>query len=146
MRYSLRELLPADFETLFAIHEAAMRHYVEATWGRWDEEFQRDHFRGMLERGMAKVVQVRGEAVGLLELRDAADQVEVLNIELAPVVQRCGLGTEILGDVIGRAGRRPVALQVLKVNPARRLYERLGFVAAGETATHILMRRPSATS
>jgi hypothetical protein len=25
------------------------------------------------------------------------------------------------------------------VNPARRLYERLGFVATGETGTHVLM-------
>jgi ribosomal protein S18 acetylase RimI-like enzyme len=32
-----------------------------------------------------------------------------------------------------------VTLQVLKVNPARRLYERLGFRVTGETPTHFLM-------
>jgi hypothetical protein len=33
---------------------------------------------------------------------------------------------------------------VLKVNPARRLYERLGLVIVGATDTHYLMRRPAA--
>jgi hypothetical protein len=31
---------------------------------------------------------------------------------------------------------------VLHVNPAKRLYERLGLVTFGETKTHCLMRRP----
>ena len=36
------------------------------------------------------------------------------------------------------------AITVLKVNPARRLYERLGFAIVGETETHYLMRwRPA---
>jgi hypothetical protein len=33
---------------------------------------------------------------------------------------------------------------VLKVNPAKRLYERLGLAVIGETDTHYLMRRPAA--
>ncbi len=35
----------------------------------------------------------------------------------------------------------PVRLRVLKVNPARRLWERLGFRVARETETHYEMRR-----
>ncbi|MHC4780253.1 MAG: N-acetyltransferase [Planctomycetota bacterium] len=33
----------------------------------------------------------------------------------------------------------PVRLQVLKVNPARHLYERLGFRCCCETKTHLRM-------
>ncbi len=36
----------------------------------------------------------------------------------------------------------PVRLRVLRTSPARRLYERFGFVMDGETATHVLMIRP----
>ncbi len=32
-------------------------------------------------------------------------------------------------------------LQVLKVNPSRRLYERLGFSETGATDTHIILER-----
>ncbi len=38
--------------------------------------------------------------------------------------------------------RLPVRLQVIKGNPARNLYERLGFTVTGETDTHLLMLRP----
>jgi len=47
-------------------------------------------------------------------------------------------GVTAVADVRGL----PVRLQVLKINPARRLYERLGFVVTGETETHDLMARP----
>jgi GNAT superfamily N-acetyltransferase len=62
---------------------------------------------------------------------------------ILPGYQGRGLGTAVIRDVIGRAERLglPVALQVLKVNPAIRLYQRLGFATVGETATHFLMRR-----
>jgi ribosomal protein S18 acetylase RimI-like enzyme len=39
-----------------------------------------------------------------------------------------------------RALNLPAALQVLKTNPAKQLYERLGFQVTGETASHYLMR------
>lgn len=62
-----------------------------------------------------------------------------------PAYQRRGIGAAILRDVIAeaRAGGHAVALRVLKVNPARRLYERLGFAVVGESDTHYLMRTPS---
>jgi len=42
------------------------------------------------------------------------------------------------------ATRIPIKLQVLKVNHrAQAFYQRLGFVAVGETATHILMEKPA---
>jgi predicted GNAT family acetyltransferase len=36
---------------------------------------------------------------------------------------------------------KPVVLTVLKNNPARRLYERLGFAVAGEAGVKLEMRR-----
>ena len=42
------------------------------------------------------------------------------------------------------AAHLPLELQVLKVNPAKGLYERLGLAVIDETKTHYLMRRPIA--
>jgi ribosomal protein S18 acetylase RimI-like enzyme len=36
---------------------------------------------------------------------------------------------------------RPIVLTVLKNNPARRLYERLGFAVIGETDMKYMLRR-----
>lgn len=48
-------------------------------------------------------------------------------------------------DLIAEAERLriPVTLQVLKVNPALRLYERLWFRVTGDTESHHQMRRPT---
>ena len=63
-------------------------------------------------------------------------------IEILPEYQNRGVGSAVIRDVLAQAQAEglPVGLQVLKVNPARRLYERLGFNVVGETATHYLMR------
>ena len=60
---------------------------------------------------------------------------------LAPEVQKAGLGTELMRSAMAMAAEIgvPARLQVLHVNPARRLYERLGFVIHGTTETHYLM-------
>jgi RimJ/RimL family protein N-acetyltransferase len=56
--------------------------------------------------------------------------------------QRQGIGTSVIQQVLDEARRsgKPVALQVLKVNPARRLYERLGFSVTGENETLYFMK------
>jgi len=141
MNYSRRPSLLEDFAVLFAIHRAAIGEYVEATWGPWDDEFQRHHFRAMLEQGRVQLIELGGESVGLLELDEVPERVDVLNLELTPTLHGRGFGTQVLLEIIAAAGTRPVFLQVLKVNPARRLYERLGFAETGETPTHYLMRR-----
>jgi ribosomal protein S18 acetylase RimI-like enzyme len=64
-----------------------------------------------------------------------------------PSHQGAGLGTLLLYSLLGEAdaARAPIRLRVLRTNPARRLYERLGFAVAGESATHFLMERTPGT-
>ena len=40
MTHSLRRAAPPDSDVLYAIHVAAMRDYVEQTWG-WDDAQQK---------------------------------------------------------------------------------------------------------
>ena len=63
------------------------------------------------------------------------------NLQILPEEQGHGLGTAIIKAILAQAYDEgiSVSLQVLKVNPARHLYERLGFVVSGETTTHYLM-------
>ena len=140
-RYELRPATGADHAALYTIHREAMRPHVEATWGPWDERVQPSFFQATIDRGLLQVVLVKGETAGLLEVDDRFATVYVQNIELSAAHRGAGLGTAILLDIQAKAtaGGKRVELQVLKVNPARRLYERLGFVATGETETHVQM-------
>jgi len=57
--------------------------------------------------------------------------------------QRQGIGTEVMNRLIGEAARldQAVRLAVVKINPALRLYERLGFHTAPEDARKFYMKR-----
>jgi GNAT superfamily N-acetyltransferase len=50
-------------------------------------------------------------------------------IYVAPSMQRKGIGSGVIQTVLqlGRKKSKPVTLGVMKINPARALYERLGF-------------------
>lgn len=129
----------ADFARLYQIHREAIGPWVEATWGTWDEAVQPAFFEAMIGRGLLQVVEVSGETSGLIEVDDRFDRIDIMNIEVIPAVQKRGIGTGLLRAILERANGRTVHLQVLKVNPARRLYERLGFKHVGETSTHFQM-------
>ena len=64
------------------------------------------------------------------------------NMHVIPEAQGKGIGTWLLEQVIrdAREKKLAVTLTVLKTNPARRLYERLGFQVYGEKNRRLQMR------
>jgi GNAT superfamily N-acetyltransferase len=68
--------------------------------------------------------------------------VRLVDISLLPEHRNRGVGTAIIRDIIAECASlgKPLALQVRKVNPAARLYARLGFTMAGEDEFYIQMR------
>lgn len=138
------ELRPAtseDLDFLYHVHRAAMRDYVAQTWG-WDEQWQREHFRQHFDPSEAEIIRFGGQDVGYITVDHREDELFLANIAILPEYQNLGIGTFLIRKVLAEAKQlgRPATLQVLKVNPARSLYEQLGFVAVGETATHYVMR------
>jgi GNAT superfamily N-acetyltransferase len=140
----LRPATQDDYTFLWELHRTAMRPYVEATWG-WDEVWQADYFRTHLVLARCQIIQSAGVDVGVLVVEAQSDRVFLELIAVLPAYQRAGVGTAVVRHVLSQATGQglPVALHVLKVNPARVLYERLGFVVTGETATHYLMSTPA---
>ena len=137
VEYLLRSVGKEQFAALYAVHREAMERYVAETWGSWDEAFQRRHFDEFWPPERRAIV-VAGETAGFLDLLERDGVAWVGNIELAPTWQGRGIGSAIMRDILREAAarQRPVGLQVLKVNPARRLYLRLGFRDTGASETH----------
>lgn len=83
----------------------------------------------------------------MLQLEAREDSLFLAGIYVAASHRSKGLGSAIIRDVLAEAARvgKPVRLRVLRPNPARMLYERLGFHVVGESATHVEMEaRPPA--
>lgn len=142
--FTLRQATEADYAFLFHLHQASMKDYVTLTWG-WDEAVQQTLFRERFAPARCQMVVVEGREVGVLAVQHQSDTLFLANLQLLPDYQKQGLGTAIIQMLLGQASQQgiPVTLQVLKVNPARHLYERLGFRVIGETATHYLMSTAS---
>ncbi len=119
-----------------------MKAYVEQTWGRWDDTNQAERFRQNFQPDHVQVIVVDGHDAGLLHIERTPEEIFLVNIQISPEFQNRGLGTEVMHALLGeaRTSQLPLRLQVLKVNPARRLYERIGFAVAVETDTHYQMR------
>jgi GNAT superfamily N-acetyltransferase len=141
--YSLRAATAADAAFIYALRVAGLKEYVGQTWG-WDETVEAARFQKRFDPADYQLVEVGGRDVGAVAVEWRDMEVFLADIEIVPEWQRCGLGTAIITTILAEARQRklPASLQVLKVNPARRLYERLGFRVVEETQTHVLMRTP----
>ena len=140
---ALRAATRADEAILFELHRAALREYVDATWG-WNEHWQQAHFAGHYAPARNAVI-VRGpEAadIGRVSLSRHWRALFLRDIELVASERNRGLGSAIVRAVLAlaRAEHRPVELFVLNCNPARRLYSRLGFVIIGDDGARLTMR------
>jgi ribosomal protein S18 acetylase RimI-like enzyme len=141
---SFRQANGDDRDFCWRLHRQAMRAYVDATWG-WDETEQRRRFDESFDPALVRIIVVDGNPVGALKLDTGGVPIRLVSIAIRPQYQRRGYGTAVISHVLQEAAGAPVWLQVLKVNPARALYERLGFVVTVETTTHWqMMRGPSA--
>lgn len=140
---ALRPATDEDQAFLRSLHHACYRPYVEEIWG-WNEAEQDRRFAGSWSTADRSVVEMPGEPIGVLQVSRRPDHVFIADIEIHPDHQRRGIGARLLRKVLAEADAEgvPVRLRVLRNNPARRLYQRLGFAVENETKTHYLMRRP----
>jgi ribosomal protein S18 acetylase RimI-like enzyme len=107
-------------------------------------EAQDAHYRTHYEGAAFDVVEVDGEPAGRLYVHRGPSEIRIIDIALTPAYRGRGLGTGLLQALIAEAadGGRTLSIHVEMNNPARRLYERLGFRPAGEHGPYVLMERP----
>jgi ribosomal protein S18 acetylase RimI-like enzyme len=140
-QYQIRAARQEDEAFLYACYKETMYEYVEQTWG-WNEEFQRSSFDEYLPWSRFQIIIVDGIVAGGACISDVPSWIELEMIIIDPKFQRMGIGTDFVVNLLRRAhkDRRPVRLRVLKINPAKTLYQRLGFVAVSEDEGTLEMR------
>lgn len=120
---SLRAATSEDAAFARHVTEACMRGYAEQTYGSWDG-------RADLDFAFDKIIQRGGRDIGLIGVDRRPDFWFLGKLYLLPACQRQGIGGYVLGRLIedAKSARAGIRLTVLEVNPARRFYERYGFV------------------
>ncbi len=139
MRIDFRQITNNDLEFLWKLHNLALKDYVAQTWD-WDEDWQRLDFTEKFNPADGKIIVVVGVDAGFWWTIERETETLLVSIRILPEFQNRGVGTKIIKNLLNES-KNPVRLQVLKVNPAHRLYERLGFKIFDETETHFKMIR-----
>jgi GNAT superfamily N-acetyltransferase len=141
MPIALRPARAEDFDFCARLYFSGMAEIIRQL--KLDMALQTADLRQRWEVGEVEIITSDGEDVGWMQsaVEDKARFLKQIFID-APL-QRRGIGTAIIHRLIGRANRagEPVTLGVVKINPARRLYERLGFRTTHEDDRKFYMRR-----
>lgn len=141
-----RPAVEDDFAFLWHLHSYELRPHIENTQTElpwiWDEAGQRQVLRALFEPACTLVILVKGHPAGALQVYQERHRLVLDYIAIASRYQGCGLGTTVLKHLQQHAHHLnlPVELQVLKDNPAVRLYRRLGFEVMRLTTCTYWMR------
>jgi len=118
-----------------------MRSYVEQVWGSFSEENNRKNIADTIAAKNYSIIRCRGEDVGAISVERHPDFIKLSQLFILPQHQNKGIGTSLVRELASQArkSRMPLRLRVLKNNPARRLYERLGFRVSSITPERVYM-------
>lgn len=127
LNLSTRPAILADEPFLMRLRRLTMDEHIERVGRAVDDAAHRA--RVMVNFDAAKIVCLDGEPIGLLKDYRGDEEWVLVQIQLLPEHQGKGIGEQLIRTVLAQAEAAglPVALSVLRGNPARRLYERLGF-------------------
>ncbi|WP_406197459.1 GNAT family N-acetyltransferase [Kitasatospora sp. NBC_01560] len=141
--WTLRAVTAADVEPVAEIRADVMRADLERL-GRYDAHRVRQRFRDTFSPRWTSVVEVDGALAGSVTVRPDGGGRLLEHFYLAPGHQGRGLGSAVLRALLADAdaAREPVRLIVLQGSPARRLYERHGFVLESADPVDVVLVRP----
>jgi ribosomal protein S18 acetylase RimI-like enzyme len=141
MQITLRPARTQDFDFCEALYFAGMENIIREL--NLDRVAQSASFRQLWELTQVRIIVVDGADVGWLQSTKQGDSLFLAQLFISASFQRRGIGTEVMHRLIAEAARarQAVTLGVVKINPALRLYERMGFRITHEDDRKLYMRR-----
>ena len=126
---------PPDYFFALALYlDSAKRHLSKI--GRWDQRRLTTRFRRGYKQTQVQVICVEDRRIGWMQVAEGVGQLHLHQLHLSADFRRRGIGARLLKDLLCRANSigKPVTLEVMHGNPAKRLYARLGFRQTGQDA------------
>ncbi|MFJ4221015.1 GNAT family N-acetyltransferase [Curtobacterium luteum] len=127
MDISLRAATASDIDWLVELRAVVLRDDLERL-GVFDEVRVRSRMRDAFRPEWTRVAVADGADVGSVTTRPDGDTRWIEHLYVAPDVQGRGVGSWVLRTVIDEPYAGRTRLNVLQGSPARRLYDRFGFV------------------
>jgi ribosomal protein S18 acetylase RimI-like enzyme len=146
----LRPITPEDDSFLASLYASTRAQELAQT--NWSEEqkamfcrlqfnAQTTDYQRNYPDASFQIIERDGVATGRLLVLRSDEAVHVIDISLLPEHRGAGIGTKLLRELQdeARAAGKKLSIHVEQFNPARLLYERLGFKQIEEKGVYFLM-------
>lgn len=150
----LRPAGPGDAELLYLVYASTRQEELAVV--PWDasakEAFLRmqfkaqdTYYRATFPNASYDLIVSGDDVLGRLYVHRGESAWVVLDIALLPEHRGTGVGTKLLSEVVAEAAAagKPVQVHVERYNPARHLYDRLGFSEIEDQGVYLLLERPA---
>ena len=141
LTFDLRPSARSDLDFCWPIYRDSMKPLTEA-FAPWNEAAQRKLVEQAVGDSGTSILRQQGTDAGWLQVEETRHAVQLKQLFVLAAVRNRGLGTGFLTWMKERADRKrkDLTLEVLSNNPARRLYDRLGFKVVTTASDKITMR------
>jgi ribosomal protein S18 acetylase RimI-like enzyme len=137
---TFRQASAQDFEFCEHLYFEGMRQIIEQL--NLDRNRHVTSFQQQWSLPEVSILVVDGADVGWMQSSVQGDELFLKQLFVDGPCQNRGIGTQVLRQLIADAERtrHSVRLDVVKINPALRLYKRLGFRIVGEDERKFFMK------
>ena len=141
--FTIRQSNVDDAPLFYRVIEQTMREFIISTWGRWNESRV---LQESLEDSISpnsQIIQIGGIGVGVFLVERLPTHIQLEQIYLLPEYQRLGIGSALMHSLIKEASQTmiPIRLRVMTINPAKKFYEKLGFIVSEVTPEFFFMEK-----
>jgi ribosomal protein S18 acetylase RimI-like enzyme len=137
--YTLVQATKADFDILLKLRLMTMAAHLENAGLFLSEE----QHKARVNEGYAHsfLIHCEHQIVGMLKYKELPNSIYIMQLQVFPAFQNKGIGRSVVTQFIQNKQGKNIELTVLKDNPAKNLYERLGFIITGEDEHEYFMQR-----
>lgn len=141
MLIEMRPAANSDFDYCRCLYFGEMKWIINEL--RLDLAAQESRFQQQWNPMQVHIITIDDADVGWVQIIRQEEELFIAQIIVARRFQRRGVGTEIMKRLIADAAQMglPLLLSVVKINPAGRLYHRLGFQITHEDERKYYMKR-----
>ncbi len=120
-----------------------MKWYIEKIYG-WDIDIQREKTKHEIENHKKdmRIIEVDDNDIGVTTFYEENNEYVVGLIIVHPDYRGKGVATNIIKKYIdiAKKNNKNIKIKTYKLNPAKKLYERLGFKIYKEDDTHVYLK------
>lgn len=141
MLIAMRPALNSDFDYCRCLYFGEMKWIIDEL--HLDLAAQENGFQQQWNPMQVRIITFDGTDVGWVQTIRQEEALFLGQIIIERPFQRRGIGTQIMRQLISDAAQigLPLCLSVVKINPALRLYQRLGFHITHEDELKFYMKR-----